>query len=138
MKFSLRRNSIISSLATLSYSITATQVFATYPRRNRCVLHLDRRSCCHRASRLKCPKVYQLSVRDQVQGITYCPGWNSFSPSQCYVEGRYSVKWHQRFWRALTGKDILFQGTSSPEQSAGFQIGISILVWIQLFFSGLR
>lgn len=120
MKFSLKRNSIISSLATLSYSITATQVFVTYPPISRCVLHLDRRRCWHTASRLKCLKVYQLSAWDQVQRITYCPGQNIISPSQCYVGGRHSAKRHLHLWRAITSKDAVFQGISISEQNFKF------------------
>lgn len=137
MKFSLKRHSIISPLATLSYSITVTQVFVTYPPISRCVLHLDRGRCWHTASRLKCLKVYQLSAWDHIQGITYCPGQSSLSPSWCYVGGRYSAKWYQHFWWAITGKDVVSQGISSSEQNADVQICIIILVCMHFFSSGL-
>lgn len=114
-----------------------TQFFVTYPPISRCVLHLDRRRCWCTASRLKCLKVYQLSTWDQVQGITYCPWQNSISPSQGYVGGRYSTKRHQHFWWTITCKDVVFQSIDSSEQSAEFQIHITILLQIYLFFSSL-
>lgn len=126
IKFSLKRNSIISFLATLSYSITATHVFISYPLICRCVWRLDGGRCWHTANGLKCLKVYQLSAWNQVQGITYCPGRNSFSPSQCCVGGKYSAKWHQHFWSAITSKDLASQGISSSETSVDFHISITI------------
>lgn len=120
MKFSLKRNSIISSLATLSYSITVTRVFVTYTPISRCVPHLDSGRCWHTVSRLKCLKVYQLSAWDQDQAITYCPAQNSFFPSLCCVGGKYSPEWHQHFQRNITGKDLVSQDISSWEQSQTF------------------
>lgn len=146
MKFSLKRNSIISSLATLSYSITATRVFVTYTPISRCVPHLDSGRCWHTVSRLKCLKVYQLSAWDQDQAITYCPAQNSFFPSLCCVGGKYSPEWHQHFQRNITGKDLVSQDISSWEQSQTFMFVsqfwyecnsfsvIMLLFWTPTFF----